>query len=87
MVDEAVEIFKMCGTIIEDLDQTFAEQAEKVAWRSSMPSSAAMFMTEQLYGILTWICRLVWAAVSTAERRGNSPGHGMVRRESVGVER
>ncbi len=76
VVDEAVEIFKMCGTIVEDLDQAFADQAEKAEWRSPMPSSAALFMTEQLYGVLTWICGLVWAAVSIAERRGGSPEMG-----------
>lgn len=87
VVDEAVEIFKMCAVIVEDLDRAFAGQAAKEGRGSIMPSSAALFMTEQLYGILTWICGLVWATICITEWRGSPPGHGMVRTEEVGVER
>ena len=87
VVDEAVEVFKMCGVIVEDLDQAFADQAGKEERGAIMPSSMVLSMTEQLYGILTWICGLVWAAVSIAERRDGPAGHVMVRRGEVGVER
>ncbi len=87
MVDEAVEIFKMCGEIVEDLDHAFADQAGMMEWKSIMPSSAALIMTQQLYGILTWICGLVLAAVSITERKDGPAGQAMVRREEVSVER
>ncbi|KAF7510446.1 hypothetical protein GJ744_006725 [Endocarpon pusillum] len=87
VVSEAVEIFKMCDLMVEDLDQAFADQYGKEERRSVTPSSTASFMTEQLYGILTWICGLVWAAVSITERGGGPAGHVMVSREEVGAER
>lgn len=87
VIDEAVEVFRMCGVIVEDLDQAFADQDGKEERGSVMSSSTTLFVTEQLYGILAWICGLVWAAVSIAERGGGPGGQVMVSREEVGVER
>jgi hypothetical protein len=89
VIVEAVEIFKICGRVVEDLDREFA--ATEVIRRGPFEPLSALLtlppvsvLTSQLYGILVWVWGLVLAPVSKGQR-GISVGQRMQTRERAHV--
>lgn len=68
VVEEAVEIFKLCARIVEDLDLAFAAKEEKERSPALTLMNLPLFsaLTSQLYGILVWTWALVLAPLSKA---------------------
>jgi Heme oxygenase len=86
---EAVEIFKMCGKVVEGLDREFA--ATRVIRSGAFESLSALLtlphvlvLTSQLYGVLVWVWGLVLGPVSKGQRE-ISVGQRMQTREQAHV--
>lgn len=79
LILEAVEIFKMCGKVVKDLDREFA--ATRVIRSGAFESlllnlPLVSVLTSQLYGILVWVWGLVLGPVSKGQRGTTNADEG-----------
>jgi hypothetical protein len=87
VIAEAVEIFKLCARIVEELDRecgsSTPSRRSALTLMGSSPRLSAV--TSQLYGILLWMWALVLTPLVRAQRAGPEAGHGMVGEKEIQV--
>jgi Heme oxygenase len=92
VVEEAVEIFRICAAVVEGLDRAFEteqvrrEEEEEGREVGNAATSLSLPLLDglsgQLYAIFIWMWGVLFASAGKA-RRGQSPVHGVVLREEV----
>ena len=80
VIEEAVEIFKLCGRIVEELDLAFCTSRSSLALLALLSMPLVSGVTSQLFGILAWMWGLVSGPIDKAQR-GVLAGQGMGTRE------